>query len=1401
MRNAIIITIAGLASLAVVISAAGGLSSASQAFDADSIKTYRDIPGLAGDEVEAIEDMRQRGVSLIYGASLTTETFMDENGEPGGFTPLFCDWLTALFGLQFKMEIHDPSAIPAKLKTGEISFGALTAAEDSQETYYRTDPVIHRSIKVMRIEGRPSPDEIALSRPVRYVFMEGGAIIDPVTATFAPGSYEAVVAGNHERAYRMLKRGEADAFIGSNTSEGAFDPYGGVLTEDFLPLIVTPVSLATADPALAPIISAVTKALDSGARDHLAGLYRRGYQDYRKNKFLTRLSGEERAYIRNTPVIPFAAQFMSYPVSFYDAGKGKWDGVIFDVLDEIKRLTGLNFERANDPTTDLRELMHLLEDGSAYCMPNLIQSDERRKRFIWPNTMYLSDRFALLSKRSYPNVELNDIPFARVGYAKASAFGDFFKRWFPNALHVTEYPGTDDAFMALDRGEIDLVMSSRSRLAALTNYYELSDYKANYLFKADFEASFGFNKDQAVLCSIIDKALPLIDTNRIVEQWMSRTYNIEIMRLREQRPWLLGSLALFLGLLAAVAAFLFRSRRAGRRLEKTVEDRTRELELQTSMLTAIFNASPDFIFCKDLESRYTQCNKSTEDFFNIRAGDISGKTDAEVFNFTPETAARFLHEDQMVIRERRPILFEGVVASQSGNGKKVFVETVQAPLILNGEIMGIVGISRNITKRKNMERRLERRNMLMSAVITNYRGVIWSVDTDGIIRMFNGQYLKNIGVTPDYLEGKNIACAREKNRHLDIIENIEKTLREGPQDWQSDIDGGVFRSHTTPLYDHDGNITGVVGSTNDETALFTLQRELETALEDARNANRAKSVFLANMSHEIRTPMNSIMGFSELALDTSASLKTKDYLNKILENSKWLLQITNDILDLSKIESGKIQLEHIPFDLHELFVVCRTIISPMADEKGVELYFYAEPPLGKKLLGDPTRLRQVLLNLLSNAVKFTFTGIVKLSATVEGVPDGSTTVHFEVRDSGIGMTPEQMAHIFEPFMQADQTTTRRFGGTGLGLPITKNIVEIMGGELLVESTPKVGSMFSFDLTFDTVDKSDDFSPETVFNDSEMPVFDGEVLLCEDNKMNQEVISGHLERIGLKTVLAENGREGLEAVIGRLERGEKPFDMIFMDIHMPVMDGLEAAPKIAALGTGSPIVAITANVMSQDLVLYQRHNMPDYVGKPFTSRELWRCVLKHLEPLRYKHVTRAESATEGDELHEKLQVDFVKGHSQDAGEILKAMEEDDLKRAHRLAHTLKGAAAMIGRTELQKIASDVERALSDGNAALAKSRLEALKPALEATVGELEPLLGARRSPASPAGSVGAERARELIGKLEPLLKTGNLDCLEMMGDLRMIAGSEALLEQMEDLEFGPALQTLAGLKQALEAES
>ena len=519
-----------------------------------------------------------------------------------------------------------------------------------------------------------------------------------------------------------------------------------------------------------------------------------------------------------------------------------------------------------------------------------------------------------------------------------------------------------------------------------------------------------------------------------------------------------------------------------------------------------------------------------------------------------------------------------------------------------------------------------------------------------------------------------------------------------------------------------GIITLVLSITAAVVAAIILKRPYDEAFDlrkDAEVMSMSKSVFLANMSHEIRTPMNSIVGFSELALDGDCAPRTRDYLDKIKVNAQWLLQIINDILDISKVESGKMELENIPFDMHELISGCRTLIMPSAVEKGITLYFYAEPSTGKRPLGDPSRLRQVFINLLSNAVKFTNTGMVKLHAALIAQNEKTITMHFEVKDSGIGMTKGQISKIFDPFTQAETGITRKYGGTGLGLSITRNIIEMMGGHLTVESTPGIGSKFSFDLTFDTVDITDDemFEKKIVLNEVEKPTFEGEVLLCEDNPMNQQVIGEHLSRIGLKTVIADNGQIGLDFVKLRKASGEKQFALIFMDIHMPVMDGLEAASKIQELKTGIPIVAMTANIMTNDKDIYRANGMFDCVGKPFTSQELWRCLMKYLTPVTRGNDEKNIILEADAEFQRMLQVYFVKSNQNRCDEIRKAIEEGDIELAHRIAHTLKGNAGQLGKTILQKAATDVEKNLKHGKNLVSEEQLMILEVELNMVLNE------------------------------------------------------------------------------------
>jgi len=377
-----------------------------------------------------------------------------------------------------------------------------------------------------------------------------------------------------------------------------------------------------------------------------------------------------------------------------------------------------------------------------------------------------------------------------------------------------------------------------------------------------------------------------------------------------------------------------------------------------------------------------------------------------------------------------------------------------------------------------------------------------------------------------------------------------------------------------------------------------MEQELKLAKDRAEEMSQAKGEFLANMSHEIRTPMNGVIGTLQLLSDTKLGAAQQEYIDTAHKSAHSLLTILNDILDLSKIEAGKLNIELIPLDIREIVSELITLHSMTAEEKVIQLYADIDEQLPQVLIGDPTRIRQILANLISNALKFTEKGHVLVKISVVSSDDKYADIRMEVEDTGVGIREEIKDKLFNEFTQADGSTTRKYGGTGLGLAIVKQLVEMMQGHFGVESIPGEGSTFWFEVNLGISAEQTIRQPL----DQEMEFkgkLSGRVLLVEDNPINQMVAQKMLEKIGIQATLAADGQEALNM----LDQDE--FDAVLMDCQMPVMDGYEATRRIREQGAllKLPVIAMTANVMEGDREKCIEVGMNDYIGKPFVEADL------------------------------------------------------------------------------------------------------------------------------------------------------------------------------------------------------
>ena len=740
-------------------------------------------------------------------------------------------------------------------------------------------------------------------------------------------------------------------------------------------------------------------------------------------------------------------------------------------------------------------------------------------------------------------------------------------------------------------------------------------------------------------------------------------------------------------------------------LEEVVKERTEDLRASEEKSRLLLESVGEGIFGVDLEGKVA--------FINPAANRMLGYGPEELVNKEIHAVIHHSYADGSAYPKSKCPMYltyaEGTdqhIADEvlwRKDGSPFPVEYTSMPIKKETQIVGAVVTFMDITERKRTEEALKEKEAQLSTAVNSMVGGIFMIDKDLNFQLTNQQF-HQLYDFPIEMGKKGMPFTnllRRRARRGDYgpgdaeqlvskrLEMYQDPARTGQITIYEDTLPG---DRTTEVYRAPTADGGFVFVVNDITERKKAEDELRIAKETAVEATKAKSEFLANMSHEIRTPMNAIIGMSHLALKTDLTPKQHDYLKKVDSSAKSLLGIINDILDFSKIEAGKLDMELTEFQLEDTLDNISTLVGIKTLEKGLELLFKTDPAVPRALVGDPLRLGQILINLSNNAVKFTDSGEIVVSTELVKKNNAQVTLKFSVQDTGVGMTAEQAAKLFQPFVQADASTTRKYGGTGLGLTISKRLAEMMGGEIWVESEPGLGSTFSFTADFGLGKEKaqKQYTPGSELRGMK-------VLVVDDNATSRDIFQEMLESFTCVVTLAGSGPEGITELENA--RDDQPFELVVMDWKMPGMDGIEASRRIkahAGLNKIPAIVLVTAYGREEIMQQADEVGLEGFLLKPVNPSMLLDTIMQALgkaqpEPSRLvrKYEQEAE-VLEGIRGANVLLVEDNEINQQVAKEIL---EGAGLKIT--LANDGQEAVNAVKEHEYDAVLMDVQMPVMDG----------------------------------------------------------------------------------------------------------
>ncbi len=775
-----------------------------------------------------------------------------------------------------------------------------------------------------------------------------------------------------------------------------------------------------------------------------------------------------------------------------------------------------------------------------------------------------------------------------------------------------------------------------------------------------------------------------------------------------------------------------------------------ELAANEALYRNLVENSGVVMYTTSLEGKITFATNKGFELTGYTLDELKGKRISEFI--TEDSMQMVMERYRTQLRENiKETFLEFCINTKSGVTK--WVKQTAVLVFENDTAVGFQCIIKDITERKQMEAIVKKyeidliqKQELLQSILDNAPSMIYVKDLEGKYLLTNKEFRKKFSVTNEFIIGKTNAdfvgeemTQRFKNSDEEILRTKQPVGREEVIKTPT----GTYTILNTkfPLMDAQNNIYGISGIATDITERVKYQQQLIEAKKIAEDAKQLQEQFLANMSHEIRTPMNGIQGMNDLLLETELNTEQKEFSTTIKRSADNLLVIINDILDFSKIQAGKLTIEKIDFNLHEVLENIKALFQHQIHDKSLALELNVNENVPATLVGDPFRLNQVLVNLIGNAIKFTHSGSIKVSILVQEKTPEQTLLSFSIADTGIGIDADVINNIFESFTQASTNTTRKYGGTGLGLAITKQLVEMQDGTISVESVINSGTTFQFTMPYNVSKTEGIAQSKGVDVKNYQSLFIGKkFLVAEDNEVNQKVIKQVLQRAGGTVVIANNG---LEAVT--LLKESTDYDLIIMDLQMPEMDGYAATKFIRrVLNISTPIIAMTASALKNEKAKCIEIGMNDYLSKPFNFSHLYQRISLQLDDKMVYDVEEPVAAAINDNLFNLSLLQemddneyladvlgiFLENTPGELNNLEQACMDKQFEAAYKMAHKLKSSAGILQAKELLQVLIKIEETAKAENAEgilelckMLKEGYKKIEPPLQIHLTEIKSMLG------------------------------------------------------------------------------